>query len=398
MDLRTHYPFSLLQYGLIRSYPSLKKNIRTEVAIIGAGISGALMAWHLQKEGIPSVVVDKRHAATGSTAASTSLIQYEIDTPLYKLIELVGEKNALRSYELCRQAIGNLKKVCREVKNEENFHEKCSLRFAANPKHVPSLKKEYVLRKEHGFKVELLTASDVKKDFHFATPAGLLSLEAAQLDAYQLSHKIFSCLDEDHPVYDHTNIVSVRHGKRTVELKTEDGLRITARKLVIAAGYESGRYLKKKFEEFRCTYAIVTEPFLQKELWRDNCLMWDTGNPYLYLRTTTDNRVIIGGKDTKYINVEKQLDILPHKAKSLEKSLSRLFPTLPVRTDFKWAGAFAATKDGLPFIDTIDRGKTFFALGFGGNGITFSLLAAEMISKVIRGKKVPDLSIFSFYR
>src|SRR6476619_1248404 len=98
MDLRTHYPYSLLRYGLINSYPSLDKNISTEVAVLGAGITGALVAWHLCREGIECVVLDKRHVAMGSTAASTSLIQYEIDKPLYQLIDLVGYDHAVQSY------------------------------------------------------------------------------------------------------------------------------------------------------------------------------------------------------------------------------------------------------------------------------------------------------------
>src|SRR5437764_11205632 len=103
MDLRTYYPYSLLRYGIIASYPSLNKDIKTDVAIIGAGISGALAAWHLYKSGVPCILIDKGHVAQGSTAASTSLIQYEIDIPLYKLIKLRGVSHATRSYALCRQ-------------------------------------------------------------------------------------------------------------------------------------------------------------------------------------------------------------------------------------------------------------------------------------------------------
>src|SRR5437763_1562512 len=102
MDLRSGYPYSLIRNGLVRDYPSLHDNISTDVVIIGAGISGALVAWHLTKAGIPCVVVDKRHVGMGSTAASTSLLQYEIDTPLVTLKKLVGVYNANRSYLLCK--------------------------------------------------------------------------------------------------------------------------------------------------------------------------------------------------------------------------------------------------------------------------------------------------------
>src|ERR1700733_2564601 len=100
MDLYSNSPYWLLKNGLLNSYPSVAKNYSTEVVIMGAGISGALMGYHLKEAGFDFMIVDRRHVGMGSTAASTALIQYEIDQPLRKLIGKVGEKNALRSYQL----------------------------------------------------------------------------------------------------------------------------------------------------------------------------------------------------------------------------------------------------------------------------------------------------------
>ena len=101
MDLRSDYPFWLLDKGLIHAYPSLQKDIKTDIVIMGAGISGALAAWHLCQAGFKTVIVDKRHVGMGSTAASTALLQYEIDTPLTELIAQRGEPDAVKSYLLC---------------------------------------------------------------------------------------------------------------------------------------------------------------------------------------------------------------------------------------------------------------------------------------------------------
>ena len=87
------------------------------------------------------------------------------------------------------------------------------------------------------------------------------------------------------------------------------------------------------------------------------------------------------------------------KAKNLERSFAKLFPGLSFKTDFKWAGTFASTKDGLPYIGSIpQRPHTYFALGFGGNGITFSVIAANIIKDLLSGKKNTDADIFSFDR
>ena len=72
---------------------------------------------------------------------------------------------------------------------------------------------------------------------------------------------------------------------------------------------------------------------------------------------------------------------------------------IPLKADFSWGGAFAITKDGLPYIGNVDGIRnTYFALGFGGNGITFSVIAAELLRDVLTGKKNENESLFGFNR
>ncbi|MCY7311176.1 MAG: FAD-binding oxidoreductase, partial [Chitinophagaceae bacterium] len=115
MNLKSGYPFSLIKNGLVFNYPKLIKNIKTDVVIMGGGISGALTAHHLLEKNIPCVIVDARSIGLGSTCASTSLLQYEIDTPLHKLSTMVGEKNAARSYWLCKEAIDKLVRLANKI-------------------------------------------------------------------------------------------------------------------------------------------------------------------------------------------------------------------------------------------------------------------------------------------
>jgi ribulose 1,5-bisphosphate synthetase/thiazole synthase len=105
MNLYDQQPYWLMKNGVVAQYPSLDSNLNIDVAVIGAGISAALSAWHLRNEGLSIAVFDRRHTGLGSTAASTAFLQYEIDTPLTELIKYVGEQNAVSSYRLCRKAI-----------------------------------------------------------------------------------------------------------------------------------------------------------------------------------------------------------------------------------------------------------------------------------------------------
>jgi len=398
MNLRTHYPYSLLRKGIINSYPSLQKNMRCDVAIIGAGITGALIAWHLNRAGIDTAVFDKRHAGMGSTAASTGMLQYEIDTPLHKLIGKVGYKNAVKSYLLCRQSVFDLEAICKKLKTETTFRKRNSFQYASYKKDVPGLKKEYELRKEIGIPVNWMDEKHIQSEFGFNKSAGLYSEDAGEADAYTLTHALLNDIKKRTPVFDHTEIVAIRHHKRTVELLTAGNKRITARKLIIACGYESQRYLSQKVENFLSTYAIVSEPDPNKK-WYKECLIWETATPYLYMRTTLDNRIIVGGMDDEFSDTSKREKALPSKSKLLERSFHKLFPSIPFTTDFQWAGTFASTKDGLPYIGSVPRHPdTYFALGFGGNGITFSVIAAQIIRDTLSGTKNNDSGIFSFNR
>lgn len=400
MDLRSPYPYSFMIKGIIRSYPSLSHNLTTEVAIIGAGITGALVAYHLNKIGIKVSIFDRRHSGMGSTAASSGLLQYEIDMPLFKLKEKIGESKAMKSYLLCRQAIHDLKKLCGELRTDIDFKIRPSFQFASFKKDKEQLSKEFHIRKNAGIQLQWLEETEIMSTFGFQKSAGILSQDGGEVDAYSLTHALLKPRRKKQlEVYDNTEIIAIHHQKNGVELITENGKKIKAKKLVIACGYESQKYLPYKVEKLKSTYCIACEPLSDKDFWYKNCLIWETALPYLYLRTTADNRILVGGKDDPFTNPRKRDTAISIKAKNLESSFLKLFPHIPFKTDFQWAGIFAETKDGLPYIGSIRQyPHTFFALGYGGNGIIFGFLSARIIRDMITGKPNSNSALFGFDR
>ena len=133
--------------------------------------------------------------------------------------------------------------------------------------------------------------------------------------------------------------------------------------------------------------------------WPDRCLIWETRRPYLYLRTTDDGRVLAGGEDGPCAECHRSARWLRTKTARLAARVRRMFPALPFEVAFAWAGTFATTDDGLPFIGEADeRPGVWFALGYGGNGITFSVIAARLIADAYAGRSNPDAAIFAFDR
>jgi len=400
MNLYEQNPYWLMKNGIVAQYPSLDKNINVDIVIMGAGISAALTAWSLRNAGHSVAVVDRRHVGMGSTAASTAFLQYEIDTPLTELSKYVGEQNAVKSYQLCRQSIYDIAHICKTLKPEFDFHLVPSLQHASFKTHLKDLKTEFELRKKHGFKVEWLDNTEVKKIFDFDAPGAIFSEDGGEVDAYLLTHALFNDFKrKGHQVYNNTHIKEIEHIKHGITLHTRNGLQVKAKKLVIACGYESLQYVPQKIADIHSTYALVSEPLPEKYFWHRNSLVWETAIPYMYFRVASDNRILIGGRDDPYHRPHILQSVIAHKTKQLTDAFCKKMPHIPLKADFSWAGAFAVTKDGLPYIGCIpERPNTYFALGFGGNGITFSVIAAEIIRDMILGKKNDNARLFEFNR
>jgi len=401
MDLRSGYPFWLVQSGLVNTYPSLAADISCEVAVIGGGITGALVAYHLVEAGIDTVVVDKRDIGWGSTSASTGLLQYEIDTPLHQLIDLVGEDHAVRSYLACLGAIDKLAVLAQAVDGPCGFERKQSLYLASRTRDVKALEREFNWRRKIGIHLDWLDAPALEATFALKRPAALLSYDAAQIDVYRFTHALHQkAIGAGLRVFDRTEIVQFDQQATGVHLRTGDGCTIQARKIVFATGYESQQYLQQKVAKLISTYALVSEPVDPAALAAVPCLIWESARPYFYLRTTTDGRLMMGGEDEDFRDPDRRDRLLGRKAEKLQKKFHKLFPHIDdLQVAFVWAGTFGETKDGLAYIGaTPEFPNAYFALGYGGNGIVYSLIAAEIIRDAFLGQPNPQHELFSFDR
>lgn len=400
MNLSSGYPFDLIRNGLPYDYPRLEADGRADVVIMGGGISGALTAYRLCKAGIDCWVMDARSIGLGSTCASTSLLQYEIDTPLYQLAERIGERNAARCYALSAESIVALEEICRDIRFH-SFYYRPSIYFAASTKHVAMLQKEYTARSNCGFDVHWMDEASLNRTYGLQSPAAIRSSLGAQADAYTLTHALHQHnISRGVKVYDRSPVVKIDHTKKGVKLVTGNGRLVRCKKLVYATGYESVKYIDRKIVQLYSTYATASEQFGNDHLlWEDKALFWNTGDPYLYARLTTDNRIMTGGRDERYTTGRKSDALIEKKAQQLCRDFTSRFPSIPFIKEFSWTGIFGSTKDGLPFIGAYNKlPNSLFALGFGGNGITFSVLAAGMVKDMILGKVNRDAKLFSFTR
>ncbi len=379
--------------------PSLEADASCEVAIIGGGVTGALVAHYLLRDGVDTILLEKHVAGGASTTASTGLLQYEVDTPLSELIEKVGEASAVQSYRLGVRSIDEIERLVAELPNDCGFARKRSLYLASSDADLPGLRKEHACRAWHGFDVEFLEAGKIAEIASFQAPGAIRSAGDAQINPLRFTRELLrEAQAKGLRNYGHCQVTHVLPMEQGVLLSTEHA-QVRARKVVIATGYEAHRNLKQDVGNLNSTYATASAPLKSFQGWPEQCLLWETARPYFYLRSTPDGRAIIGGEDTAFSTDHQRDGLVADKIIRLRQRFESMFPAIPFEVEFAWAGTFAETKDGLAYIgESPELPHAYFALGYGGNGITFSVIAARIITDLFVRRPNPDARIFRFDR
>jgi len=400
MTLRSADPFWLARNGILASYPLLKEDERCDVVIVGGGITGALIAHELTAAGVDAVMIEKGAVASASTAASTAMLLYEPDTELRGLIARVGEQHAVRVYQLGLEAIDAIEALTVDLDDACDFARHDTWYVARKWWNTVRLKREFWVRQRAGLRVEWLGKADIAKQSTLANPAAIVSHGNAAIDPVRFAHRLIArAAVRGMRVYERTEMTHFDdHGDHMV-LHTVSGARVVANRIVFATGYDSAQYIGREPGTLHSTYALCSEPVAAFTGWPDRAMIWESSRPYFYLRTTHDQRVMVGGGDISSANSKRRDGKLAEKTESLRQQFQLMFPAISLEVAYAWAGTFGESEDGLPFIGLCSRcPNAYFALGYGGNGITFGMIAARLITDAHLGRRNVDAPIFAFDR
>ncbi len=372
---------------------------KADVLVIGAGISGAMIAQELSEAGLSVIMVDRRKPMMGSTAATTALLQYELDVPLLELGKKIGIENATRAWRRSRLALESLAAKIQGLNIDCNLKRTDTLFLAGSDLGAGALRDEGNARNAIGLHADYLTTGDLKERYHIDRKAALHTYDNLSVNPLRLTAGfLLKAIERKAVIYKSTEIVDIRIKKGSIVAATQGGPLITTRYAVYATGYELPRRLQSQQHAIKSTWVIATRPQKQK-LVAGLPLIWEASDPYLYIRTTADNRIICGGEDEDFSDDEARDALIPVKTQALEKKLGKLLPHIDCRAVFSWAGCFGTSTTGLPSIGHVPGMQDCFAaMAYGGNGITFSRIAAEIIRSEITGRRDPDKDLFAFSR
>ena len=376
---------------------ALKNSIRAGVVIVGAGVSGAFMARALAKRFEKVVVVDRRAPAHGSTMASTAMLQFEIDTPLTELSEKIGPSKAVRAWRRSWRATQAL------IKLTDGEGIRCGLRradtlyLAGDSMGSRGLEKEMRARHRAGLPGEYLDAKRLREIFDIDRTGAIFSPGAASADPVALTQGLLRrAIRNGVSFYSPVEIADVIATSHGVMLDTGEHF-IEAKHAIFCTGYELLKGLPRKGTKITSSWAIASRPHAKLPRWLANTLVWEAADPYLYMRTTRDRRLIVGGEDEDIDLPSYRARSIAHKAARLIAKAKNLIPGLEFTHSRQWTGAFGESDDGLPIIDRVpDMPNCIAVMGFGGNGTVYSKIASEVVPTLLRGRPDKDADIFRF--
>jgi glycine/D-amino acid oxidase-like deaminating enzyme/nitrite reductase/ring-hydroxylating ferredoxin subunit len=371
----------------LRKVRALDSDLETEVCVIGAGIAGLTTAYLLSRQGVAVTVVDDGLIGGGETCRTTAHLSNAIDDRIYRIEKWHGEENAKLAVTAHTAAIEKIEQIVREEDIDCDFARVNGYLFEADDSeddladeleaaHRCGLKGvEFVEQAPvTGFESGRLLRFPDQGQFHITKYLGGL------VDAIErMGGKLFS----------HTRVTEWEGGDPP-KVKTENGKTISTKQIVLATNYPLMSKMFAKLPAYR-TYAIGVE--LKDPI--EPVLLWDTGDPYHYVRTQNENGgqiLIVGGEDHR-TGQENDGDV---RFKRLYSWTKKKFAGAG-ELKYEWSGQCFETHDGLAFLGRYSESEPniFLITGDSGMGMTHCTIGAMLIADLIAGRANPLEKVFS---
>jgi glycine/D-amino acid oxidase-like deaminating enzyme len=384
--------------------PPLETHLSADVVIVGGGLTGAVIAHECVSRGLSTVVLESGRLARGSTSANTGLLVYEPDELLTSLSARYGVAAALRVWHRSQAAATAFIGALRSLRIACGLTPQHSIYVSTTAASSQRLRAEHDLRTEHGVAERWLNAGALQQRFAVRGLSAIDTGGHAQLDPFRACLGLLEAAAEAGArLHGGSRVTRIDVTARGVRVHTARGS-VRARRVVIATGYATREFrpLAGGFA-LTHTYVLCTPPLSPAQRAKvgvPDVLVWSAERPYYYLRWGPDDRLIVGGADRPLVPESQRAAAFVRGRRRLAREVRALVPGLRgIPFERAWEGLFAVTPDGLPYIGPHPRyPHHLFALGYGGNGMVYAWLAAQMLTGCLMGTPDPDLRLFSFDR
>lgn len=366
-------------------FDPLNTNIETDVCIVGAGIGGLSVAYHLIKAGKKVIVIDAKEPGSGETGRTTAHLTNAYDDYYYKLADVHGEDIARLVAESHTWAIQSIENIILTENIECDFKRLDGYLFLDSSTPPDVLKKECEAAQKAGLHEVVLLASHTITGF--PTQPVLHFPHQAQFHPIKYLKGLAKIITENGGfIYTHTVATEIKHGK-IIQIKTNRSATISANRVVIAT---NAPIFDKSFtfaKQTSCRSYVIAGLIPRHSL--KHALYWDTAEPYHYMRlqpySDTEDVVIIGGEDHR---TGKKMPDKNAPFRALE-SWGRTHLPAMTRIIYQWSGQIQEPADLLAYIGRVNTSEknVFIVTGDSGNGMTHGSIAGCLISDLVLNKQ-----------
>jgi glycine/D-amino acid oxidase-like deaminating enzyme len=324
---------------------------------------------------------------------------WAMDVPLCQLAQDIGETQAARRWQRVYQAVRDLATRIDALGIDCARRDRPTLYLAGDELGADGLRAEAALHRKHGLPSEFVEADTVAEHFGITERAALVSQGSFEIDPVRLAHGLLTLARSRgalvcHPV----DVTALTEEAGAVLLALGTGDQIRAGQVIIATGYERAVLFVPPAFSLLSTFVMATPPGAAP-MWREDAMIWEASDPYLYIRTDAEGRVIAGGEDEDFAEAGHRDALIGEKAGTIAAKVGKLLGTDPLTIDRTWAATFGSSPDGLPAIGrAANMARVWLSAGFGGNGNAFAGLAADILASLLAGRTDPDAECFDPYR
>jgi glycine/D-amino acid oxidase-like deaminating enzyme/nitrite reductase/ring-hydroxylating ferredoxin subunit len=362
-----------------------------EVCVIGAGIAGLTCAYLLAREGKATMLIDALGVGAGESGRTTAHF-FPPDEWFANLEQAFGMYNTRLVGDSFGDAINLVESIIEREQIDCEFERLDGYLYALPGNGLKDLDKEFAAARRAGLDVEQLPRVP---DLGFDTGPCVRYRNQAQFHPLKyLSGLARAYVRYGGVIHGATRALAIDGDKRAQTIRTERG-KIHAGAVVVATNtpFNDRVVMHTKQAGYR-TYVIGLRVPAGSV---PRILLWDTGDPYYYLRLETPDLdadydvLIVGGADHK-----AGQDARPeHRYDEIERWVRERFP-MAQAVEYRWSGTVMEPSDGPAYLgrNPMDDKNVYLITGDSGNGMTHCTIGAALVTDLIMGRENPWAALY----